>query len=214
MVTGTIRLRVVGINLHGNKYLTGVQLGNTYSRVASLTLLGNMDVFAPSNSSVRDLAPAQDTTALSEAVFDSMLTHERLRTERSRTPFVLMLVDAKSHNRAAAGILKQAAEVALLSMRETDLLGWYKENTTLGIIFIEVNLTGDRPITEILKLKVEAALVKRMGPENAAKLSISLHVFPEIEGEAHSGSIAESGQSSDLEKKELTTSLAATAGNR
>jgi hypothetical protein len=173
-----------------------------------------MNVFAPCNSRVRDLAPAQDTTTLSEAVFDSMLTHERLRTERSRTPFVLMLMHAKSRDRAAAGILKQAAEVALLSKRETDLLGWYKENAILGVIFIEVNLTGDRPLTEILKLKVEAALVKRMGPEKAAKVSISLHVFPETEGEAHSGWVANSELPSDIEKKESPESLAATATSR
>jgi len=173
-----------------------------------------MNVFAPSNSRVREVAPTQDTTTLSEALFDSMLTHERLRTERSRTPFVLMLLDAKSSDRAAAGILKQAAEVALLSKRETDLLGWYKENSILGVIFIEVNLTGDRPITEMLKLKFEAALVKRLGREKAAKVSISLHVFPEIEGEAHSDWVADPGLSSEIGKKESPKSLTAILSGR
>jgi len=211
---GSVRLRVVGVNPHGTESLTGVQLGNTYSRVASLTLLGNMNVFAPGNSRTRNLAATQDTATLSEAVFDSMLTHERLRTERTRTPFVLMLLDAKPHDRAAAAILKQAAQVALLSKRETDLLGWYKENAILGVIFIELNLTGDRPITEILKLKVEAALVKRMGRKKAGKISISLHVFPEFEVAAHSDWIAVPGQSSQIDKKESLKSLTATASSR
>ena len=173
-----------------------------------------MNVFAPSNSRVRDLAATQDTKTLSEAVFDSMLTHERLRTERSRNPFVLMLIEVKSRDRAAAGILKQAAEVALLSKRETDLLGWYKENAILGVLFIEVNLTGDRPVTEILKLKFEAALIKRLGREKAAKISISLQLFPEIEREVDSDCVADSGLSSDMDNRDSSKSLTAAASSR
>ena len=90
-----------------------------------------------------------------------------------------MLLDTKLGDRAATRTLKQAAEAVLVSKRETDVLGWSKENAILGAIFVEVNLAGSRPITEILRLKVEAALINHLGREKAAEISISLQVFPE-----------------------------------
>jgi hypothetical protein len=193
----------------------GGQVGNSYSRIASLTMLGNMNVFAPSKSSVREITAAQDTTTLSEVVFDSMLTHERLRTERSRTPFVLMLLDtARVGNRASAGILKQAAEVVQISKRETDLLGWFKENSTLGVLFIEVNLDGNRPITDILQLKIEAAMIKHLGREKAAKISISLQVFPESAVEQYSDWAADPTFNSHNDRKESIKDLSAVMNSR
>ena len=123
--------------------------------------------------------PISNDATLSESLFDSMLTLERLRAERSQKPFVLMLLNAYAENGAAAGILKQAAEVALVNKREIDLVGWYREYATLGVIFTEVNLEGDRPVPEILRAKIATALIKHLGRDQAANIDISLHVFPE-----------------------------------
>ena len=130
-----------------------------------------------------------------------MLTLERRRAERSRKPFVLMLLDANLENGAAAGILKQAVDVVLVSKRETDLVGWYKENAILGVIFAEVNLEGELSIMEILRTKIETALVKHLGRERAAKIAISLHVFPESWDRNHSGWVADSKLYPDLKRK-------------
>jgi hypothetical protein len=108
-----------------------------------------------------------------------MLTLERLRAERSQKPFVLMLLNAHAENAKGARILKQAAEVALANKREIDLVGWYSEHATLGVIFTEVNLEGDRPVPEILRAKIATALIKHLGRDQAAKIHISMHVFPE-----------------------------------
>ncbi len=108
-----------------------------------------------------------------------MLTLERMRAERSNKAFILMLMDVNPENGSAVGILKQAADTALTSKRETDLVGWYVENAVLGIIFTEVNLDANRPVTETLRRKIEAALCKRIGSKKAAKIAISLHVFAE-----------------------------------
>jgi hypothetical protein len=176
-------------------------MGNSYSRVAPPMDLGAMNVPTANYSRGSDHAPAQDRTALSESVFHSMLTLERLRAERSSKVFVLMLLDANLENGAAAGILKQAVEVALIAKRETDLVGWYKENAIFGVIFTEVNLEGERPVTETLRLKIETALIKHMGQERAAKIAISLHVFPESKGKNHSGWAADSKLYPDLNRR-------------
>ena len=140
-----------------------------------------------------DEIAGQGEIALVENIFHSMLTLERRRAERSRKPFVLMLLDANLENGSAAGILKEAAEIMVASKRETDLIGWYKESAILGAIFTEVNIEGERPVTETLRAKFETALAKHLGREKAAKIAISMHIFPESWDKNHSGWIADSG---------------------
>jgi hypothetical protein len=143
--------------------------------------------------------PTSNEATLSESLFDSMLTLEKLRAERSRKPFILMLLNANAEKRTAAGILKQAAEVVLVNKREIDLVGWYSEGSTLGVIFTEVNLEGDRPVPEILRAKIATALIKHLGWDQAAKINISLHVFPESLDRNQSDRVAESRLYPDLE---------------
>lgn len=116
---------------------------------------------------------------LAENVFHSMLTLERRRAERSRKPFVLMLLDANLENGAAEEILTHAVNILVTSKRETDLAGWYKQSAILGVIFTEVCLEGDLPITEILRTKIDTSLIKHLGRDRAAKIAISVHLFPE-----------------------------------
>src|SRR5260370_26279024 len=138
-----------------------------------------------------DLASAPRDAALPENVFHAMLTLERRRAERSRKPFVLMLLDANLENGSAAGILRQAVDVLLTSKRETDMIGWYKENAILGVIFSEVNIEGDYFIPGTLRAKIEAALAEGLGRGKAAKIAISFHIFPESWDGNQSGWVAD-----------------------
>jgi len=143
--------------------------------------------------------PISNEATLSESLFDSMLTLERLRAERSQKPFVLMLLNAHAENATAVRILKQAAEVALANKREIDLVGWYSQHTTVGIIFTEVNLERDRPVPEILRAKIATALIKHLGRDHAAKIDISVHVFPESLDRNQSDRVAGSRLYPDLD---------------
>ena len=136
-----------------------------------------------------------------ENFFHSMLTLERRRAERSRKPFVLMLLDANLENGIAEKILSQAVDVVAVSKRETDLVGWYKQGLILGVIFTEVNLEGEAPITETLRTKIETAFVKYMGREHAGRITISLHIFPESWDKNGSGWVADSKLYPDLNRK-------------
>lgn len=116
-----------------------------------------------------------------QETFHSMLTLERRRAERSRKPFVLMLVDAHGlpESRKAEKFLRQLTSVVSSLTRETDVVGWYKENVILGVIFTEVSLEGKRHINDILSSKVVSALHKELGRELSSHLIITLHLFPE-----------------------------------
>jgi lipopolysaccharide/colanic/teichoic acid biosynthesis glycosyltransferase len=171
-----------------------------YSKVAPLQERGPITTADAKNYRNFYQASAQTEAALQENVFHSMLTLERRRAERSGKPFVLMLLDANLENGSAAVILEEAAEVIMASKRETDLAGWYKKSDILGVIFTEVSIEGERPLTEILRTKFETALAKDLGREKVAKIAISLHVFPEIWDRNDSGWVADAKLYPDLNR--------------
>ena len=153
-------------------------MSDTFSRMLPLgqrVLHRKISTTSPARQSVA----TQHEQVLGENVFHSMLTLERRRAERSRKPFVLMLIDANSENGATEKILRQAVDIVLASKRETDLAGWYKQGVIVGIIFTEVSQETEIPITETLRTKIETVFVKHLGRERSAKIAMSVHVFPE-----------------------------------
>lgn len=177
-------------------------MGNSYSRISPPAPRESQ----PNLSSPGPLRNGGDARAdqdevLVESVFHSMLTLERRRAERSRKPFVLMLLDANLEHGPAEDILRQAVDIVVASKRETDLIGWYKQGAILGVIFTEVNLEGDAPITETLRIKMETAFIKHLGRERASHVAVSLHVFPESWDKDSSGWVADSKLYPDLKRK-------------
>ena len=175
-------------------------MGNSISRIA---IPGQQEhelkVSEPTYSRSSESAEYEDV--LPENVFHSMLNLERRRAERSGKPFVLMLLDANLEHGPAAGILRQAVDIMIATKRETDLVGWYNRGAILGIIFTEVNLEGETPITETLRTKMETAFVKRLGRERASKIAISLHLFPETWEMSSSSRAADSELHPALKRK-------------
>lgn len=176
-------------------------MGNSYSRISPPGQQESHLRVAGSNYSRRSDGATDEDEVLVEYAFHSMLTLERRRAERSRRPFVLMLLDANLENGAAEEILSQAVRIVVASKRETDLVGWYKEDAILGIVFAEVSMEGDLPITETLRSKMETAFVKHLGRDRAAKIAISLHIFPESWDKNSSGWVADSKLYPDLKRK-------------
>jgi lipopolysaccharide/colanic/teichoic acid biosynthesis glycosyltransferase len=118
---------------------------------------------------------------LKEEAFHAMLTRERLRAERSRKPFVLILLDSHGVHKKArdAAFLERLTSVVFDTTRETDIIGWYKEGLILAVIFTEVSLAGKSPITEVLHSKVMAALRDNLDHKLVSKLAVSAHLIPE-----------------------------------
>ena len=83
---------------------------------------------------------AGSTQLFTEKQFRQMLCRERKRSERSRKPLVLMLIDSevlpKSKNDKI--VLGQIAEKVALVVRETDLTGWFEDGSVIGVIFTEL----------------------------------------------------------------------------
>ena len=74
---------------------------------------------------------AADREVLDQATFRRMITIERKRTERSKEPFLLMLLEAGNQQASdnSGSPLDNMASALLASSRETDIVGWYKDRT-------------------------------------------------------------------------------------
>jgi lipopolysaccharide/colanic/teichoic acid biosynthesis glycosyltransferase len=146
---------------------------------------------------------AREVNRLEEDTFHTMLALERRRAERSRKPFVLMLLDAHSlfQNSVATRLLEQLTSAVLSATRETDLIGWYKKGAILGVIFTEVSLSEKHPVTQILLSKVAKALHDRVGRPYASKIVITAHLFPENSSHDGSDSVADVNLYPDLTRQ-------------
>src|SRR6202030_2434084 len=85
---------------------------------------------------------AAEREALEEVFFLRMITRERKRTERSRKPFLLMLLDLGHGipSERNGQVLRRLLSALSTSTRETDITGWYQKNSVIGIMFTEVTL--------------------------------------------------------------------------
>jgi lipopolysaccharide/colanic/teichoic acid biosynthesis glycosyltransferase len=109
-----------------------------------------------------------------EPVFLRQLRLARRRTERSRQPFVLMLLDGDRRD----GVLKRTAAALRSSIRETDVAGWYKQRC-LGVIFAEVGGRDKAVVIDTLRARTTEALRSSLEPDELARVRLSFHWFPD-----------------------------------
>jgi lipopolysaccharide/colanic/teichoic acid biosynthesis glycosyltransferase len=124
--------------------------------------------------------PAAERWTLDEESFKRVIAIERKRTERSKAPFVLMLLEIPNQSvEKTTPALESAMNVLLSSSRGTDLVGWYKEKTTIGALFTGL-VAGDKSaiLTTILS-RVSNTLRDEMSFEQFSLISISLHYYPD-----------------------------------
>jgi len=125
--------------------------------------------------------PQGHEEVLAETTFHALLTHERRRAERSRKPFVLMLLEmhASQAKSVGASFSERVKSAIAGATRETDLIGWYEEGRILAVIFAELNVEENVPVAELLRSKIETALLDSVGTKAAARIVITTHIFPE-----------------------------------
>lgn len=177
-------------------------MGNGYSRIPALWEQGILrSTTRRAASAVGSLMEGREEVLLEES-FRSMLTLERRRAERSRKPFVLMLLDASAfiEEETSDRFLNRISSVLLKSTRETDLIGWYEKGVILGVIFTEVSCEAETPITEILRSKVVEALNGELGRKVASSLVVTTHLFPEKGGQDKGAKVADHRFYPDLAK--------------
>jgi len=121
-----------------------------------------------------------------ESHFDRLFDLEIKRTKRSKKPFVFILINItglkKSHT-----MLNKLQKAFSSGFRETDIRGWYKQESIIGIIFTELNSFG--PDTrEAIFSKTLAVLNSQIDADELRRIYITFHEYPkDIENSVGSG---------------------------
>jgi len=117
---------------------------------------------------------------LPQDLFVRLLCLERKRAERSGRRFVLMVVETGSLlNSAKAPVMANLLAAIMQSVRDTDLVGWYKENAIIGVIFTELGGAEDKTVVHTLSTKVSDSLYRVLSIKEINEIKLSFHMFPE-----------------------------------
>jgi hypothetical protein len=115
-----------------------------------------------------------------EEYFKDLLGVERKKTERSDRPFLLMLINIDHldpHERV--GITGQIVQSLFSTSRETDVKGWYKSSSVIGVIFTDPNQENDITCSQdIIFDKVCGDIKSVIGVDQYSKLEVGLDIFP------------------------------------
>jgi exopolysaccharide biosynthesis polyprenyl glycosylphosphotransferase len=118
---------------------------------------------------------------LDEPSFRRMIALERKRSERSGKPMLLVLLDTgdsqpfDKNEKALNEILPALAR----STRGTDVTGWYKDRSIVGVMFTEISLDDHGAILDTMMNRVSRTLRDHLPRQRFSQISISFHVYPE-----------------------------------
>jgi lipopolysaccharide/colanic/teichoic acid biosynthesis glycosyltransferase len=128
-----------------------------------------------------DFCSGLDRAPLDEGMFKRMIAIERKRTERTKAPFLLMLLetDTEEGSQKNASALAAATLALISSSRDTDLIGWYKNRAILGAIYTGLVENDKRSVINTFLNKVNSTLRAELNEEQFNQIKISFHLYPD-----------------------------------
>jgi exopolysaccharide biosynthesis polyprenyl glycosylphosphotransferase len=113
--------------------------------------------------------------------FVEMLSRERKRSKRTSMPFLLMLIDINKalQKKSARNMTRILASLLTANTRETDIKGWYRDNATIGVIFVGIEEADIYSAKEIIAGKMKQKLKENIDQELLDVMKLSFHIFPE-----------------------------------
>jgi len=121
-----------------------------------------------------------NTFEFDEETFNRLLTLERRRTERSKSPFMLMLLslDQIPAGERGRNLRKKIMAAIAASIRDMDAVGWYRTGTILGIIFTEICDYPKGSNFNCIVDRVKANLEVFLDVTTAEKIELSVYFYP------------------------------------
>jgi lipopolysaccharide/colanic/teichoic acid biosynthesis glycosyltransferase len=128
-----------------------------------------------------DVVPVEGSGILSEKAFERQISLERKRSERSGKPFLLMKLELENGLRLdnKGKVWDKILSALALSTRETDVTGWYKNNSVVGVLFTEFGAEDRNSILSTMITRVSGTLRNSLSSQQFGLISISFHLFPE-----------------------------------
>jgi hypothetical protein len=121
-------------------------------------------------------------TIFAEESFHRMISLERRRAKRSQKSFLLMLLDVGEHSTSRHNTAALRKVLSALSgvLRDTDLTGWYKENSVIGVMFTEINCDNQNSVPATIMARVTKTLKDCLTPQQLHQSGFSFHLLPEV----------------------------------
>jgi lipopolysaccharide/colanic/teichoic acid biosynthesis glycosyltransferase len=125
--------------------------------------------------------PPVERTPLDEETFSRTIAIERKRTERSKAPFLLMLLEVVNDEgkKGSQTTLDRIVSALLSASRDTDLIGWYKNREIVGAMFTGLVVNDKQAILDAFLTKITTTLRDELTPEQFNQVRISFHLFPD-----------------------------------
>ena len=116
----------------------------------------------------------------SEVHFNRVLCVEEKRTERSKKPFLLLLLNVSSlvEEHPAVHFHKTLGKVVVSCLRETDIIGWFENHAVIGVILTEIRSIGEDS-TNQLTYRLREAFRRILDLNEIDQIKMSFHVYPE-----------------------------------
>jgi len=117
-----------------------------------------------------------------EEAFRYFLQVERKRASRSNSRFLLLLVDLKKDARQSAGF-DAATGVKLFAamlpcLRETDFIGWYRQERVASAVLTQVGETPGVEVSNLVASRVREALVQNLPTNLSGRLQVRVYQVP------------------------------------
>lgn len=138
------------------------------------------DSFGGAEGSDSVMHPSHDghKNLLSEHMFLRLLTLERKRAERSGRTFLLVVLDGAQLFQQSRTAMARVTSALCTSIRETDLIGWHRQDAAVGLILTELGDADRSSIRRAMLDTLTSTLRSRIGPEQTDQIHISFHFFP------------------------------------
>ena|SRR5437763_8742615 len=116
--------------------------------------------------------------AYNEEAFRYFLQIERKRAARARRPVLLLLLDLRDPPKRMSIDPPRASKLfdcLCRCLRETDVVGWYREDRVAAAVLTQVDGGGPPEITAVIRQRVGSALRKGLSADVARHLRVRVY---------------------------------------
>lgn len=151
----------------------------------------SQDLPRPEARECFDGAAAEDPSgrAYNEEMFGYFLGLERRRFERTRRPFLLLLVELRKRGGVPVRFEPRDAgrvfDALWGAIRETDFVGWHQDGFAVGAVLTQSMDAGFGESLEGVRDRVLDALCERSSPRIAGRLEVQIQQLPAGVKEMH-----------------------------
>lgn len=123
---------------------------------------------------------ASQPKIMSQRSFRRMLHMEQKRADRTKGRFGLLVLafSQTERDQSCEQVLTKVQEALLSFARCTDVIGWYKAPSMIGVIFTELGAVDETSVKKALQAKIAKALNPTLSSSQIDVLKAFLGVFP------------------------------------